>query len=74
MTQSVLDSIAGLGDVRRKKLLRHFGSVKRIREASLEDLYDVQGLPKGVAEAVYDAMHLGAEARESPHGDRRAAS
>jgi excinuclease ABC subunit C len=74
MTQSVLDSIAGLGEVRRKKLLRHFGSVKRIREASLEDLYEVQGIPKGVAEAVYDALHLGSDDRENPHDHRRAAS
>ena len=63
MTQSALDNIAGLGEVRRKKLLRHFGSVKRIREASLEDLYEVRGLPKSVAEAVHEALHLGGTGR-----------
>jgi excinuclease ABC subunit C len=72
MTQSALDSIAGLGEVRRKKLLRHFGSVKRIREASLEDLYEVQGVPKGVAEAVFEALHLNAENRGVRHNDRAA--
>ncbi len=58
MTQSALDNIAGLGEVRRKKLLRHFGSVKRVREASLDELYEVQGVPKAVAEAVFEALHL----------------
>ena len=58
MTQSALDNIAGLGEVRRKRLLRQFGSLKRIRAASLEDLYEVKGVPKTVAEAVYEALHL----------------
>ena len=58
MTQSALDNIAGLGEVRRKRLLRHFGSLKRIRAASLEDLYEVRGVPRAVAEAVYEALHL----------------
>jgi excinuclease ABC subunit C len=57
MTQSALDGIRGLGEVRRKKLLKHFGSVKRVREASLEDLRAVPGLPSAVAEAVYDNLH-----------------
>jgi len=70
MTQSALDNIAGLGEVRRKKLLRHFGSVKRIREASLDDLLEIQGIPRGVAEAVYEALHLGG----AHSGDERRAS
>jgi excinuclease ABC subunit C len=73
MTQSALDNIAGLGEVRRKKLLRHFGSVKRIREASLDDLLEVRGIPKGVAEAVYEALHRGSPAT-APSGDERRAS
>jgi excinuclease ABC subunit C len=56
MTRSVLDNIPGLGEVRRKKLLRHFGSVKRIRAASVEELGEVPGIPKGVAEAVHQAL------------------
>ena len=56
MTQSALDGIEGLGEVRRKKLLKHFGSVKRIREAELEDLYAVPGLPRTVAESVHEAV------------------
>lgn len=57
MTRSALDEIPGLGEARRKRLLKHFGSVKRTRQASLDDLYRVPGLPKPVAEAVYEALH-----------------
>ena len=79
MTQSALDHIAGLGEVRRKRLLRHFGSLKRIRAASLDDLYEVKGVPKTVAEAVYEALHLntsGSKDEPGPQGssDERRAS
>ena len=57
MTRSALDGIPGLGDTRRKKLLKHFGSVKKIREASVEELASVQGIPQTVAAAVFDALH-----------------
>ena len=56
MTHSVLDGIPGLGPVRRKTLVRAFGSVKRMREASLEELQAVAGLPNAVAEAVYRGL------------------
>jgi excinuclease ABC subunit C len=78
MTRSALDGIEGLGEVRRKKLMRQFGSVKRIREAALEDLVEVPGLPKKVAEATYAALHT-PEPREErttdhPNSDARKAS
>lgn len=57
MTRSALDGIPGLGETRRKKLLAHFGSVKKVREASLEDLNAVAGIPQTVAEAIYQALH-----------------
>ncbi|MDQ3662626.1 MAG: excinuclease ABC subunit UvrC [Actinomycetota bacterium] len=53
MTRSALDAVPGLGDARRKKLLNHFGSVKRIRGATLEELYEVPGLPHSVADALF---------------------
>jgi excinuclease ABC subunit C len=59
MTKSALDGIPGLGEVRRKRLLRHFGSVKRVREASLEEIEGIEGIPTKVALAVYDALHRG---------------
>lgn len=37
MVHSKLDSIPGIGEKRRNKLLRHFGSLKKIREAEIED-------------------------------------
>ena len=80
MTQSVLDAIPGLGPGRRKRLLRTFGSVKRMREASVEELSAVPGIPLGVAEAVHRALQ-GERAFESARGqassaepDRREAS
>ena len=41
MTQSLLDGVPGLGETRRKALLRHFGSVKRLRAATLEEIAEV---------------------------------
>jgi excinuclease ABC subunit C len=42
--RSVLDDIEGIGPTRRKALLRHFGSLRKIREASLEELATVKGV------------------------------
>ncbi|MFQ9923377.1 MAG: excinuclease ABC subunit UvrC [Beduini sp.] len=44
---SILDEVDGIGEVRKKKLLRKFGSVKKMKEASLEELEEI--LPKEVA-------------------------
>jgi excinuclease ABC subunit C len=77
MTASVLDPVPGLGEVRRKKLLRHFGSVKAMREASIDELAGVPGVPRPVAEAVYLALHpgLGAQSQgDEGQSDRREAS
>lgn len=64
MTRSALDGIPGLGETRRKQLLKHFGSVKRVREASLDELQAVPRLPRAVAEAVHEALR-GDEARRA---------
>lgn len=48
---STLEKIPGIGETRRKQLLRHFKTVKAVREASLEELKKV--LPQNAAEAVY---------------------
>jgi excinuclease ABC subunit C len=47
--RSVLDDIEGIGPVRRRALLRHFGSLKRIREASTDDIAAVKGLNRELA-------------------------
>jgi excinuclease ABC subunit C len=49
---SRLDSIPGVGPTRRKQLLNHFGSIKNIEAASIEELQSVPGLPRTVAEAI----------------------
>jgi excinuclease ABC subunit C len=49
---SQLDSIPGIGPTRRKSLLKHFGSVDKIREATLEELTSAPGMNKAAAESV----------------------
>ena len=51
MLKSSLDDIPGIGEKRKKKLLNHFGSIKRMKEATAEDLHNA-GLPMNVAEEV----------------------
>ena len=57
---SALDDIPGLGEARRKALLRHFGSVKRLRDASVEEIAGLPGFGPRTAEAVVAALHEGA--------------
>nr|WP_317322841.1 excinuclease ABC subunit UvrC [uncultured Flavonifractor sp.] len=52
---SVLDQIPGVGEKRRSDLLRHFKSIKKIREATQAQLAEV--VPKNAAKAVYDYFH-----------------
>ncbi len=56
-----LEAIPGIGPARRKRLLEHFGSSKKISEASLEELKSVTGIPHAVADAVYN--HFQEQAR-----------
>jgi excinuclease ABC subunit C len=55
--QSVLEEIPGVGPGRRKALLRALGSLKRIREASLEEISCVEGCGPAAAKAVWDFFH-----------------
>lgn len=54
--KSSLDKLEGVGPKRREILLRHFGSVKKIREATLEQLSAVDGIPKKLAEKIYQSL------------------
>jgi excinuclease ABC subunit C len=56
MTQSALDEVSGLGTVRRKALLRHFGSLKRLRAASVDEITQVPGIGRHTAQSVADAL------------------
>ncbi|MGG0645323.1 excinuclease ABC subunit C [Bacillus mycoides] len=50
--QSALDDIPGIGDKRKKVLLKHFGSLKKMKEASMSEFVEA-GMPKNVAETIY---------------------
>lgn len=53
---SALDSVPGIGAKRKKALLRRFGSVKAIREASAEELADVSGITKSLAQKIKENL------------------
>jgi excinuclease ABC subunit C len=60
LVASALDEIPGLGAARRTKLLRHFGSLARLRGATREEIAAVPGVPKGLARLVHEKLHSGA--------------
>jgi excinuclease ABC subunit C len=57
MTSSALDGVPGIGPKRRKALIRHFGSVKRLAAADVEQISAVPGVGRHVAEDVWAALH-----------------
>lgn len=52
MKKSELDEIKGIGDVKKKELLKQFGSVKKIKEATIEELTSVKGITKEIAKRI----------------------
>jgi excinuclease ABC subunit C len=54
--RSVLDDIPGVGPKRKKALLRHFGSVARISQATLEELLAVEGMNRAVAARILEGL------------------
>ncbi|MCW2852826.1 MAG: Excinuclease subunit [Nocardioides sp.] len=63
MVESLLDDVPGLGEVRRKTLLKHFGSLKKLRLATVEEIAMVPGIGERTATAIKDAV-----AQASPTG------
>ncbi|MDT0265092.1 excinuclease ABC subunit UvrC [Streptomyces sp. DSM 44915] len=59
-----LDAIPGLGETRKKALLKHFGSVKRLRAATVEEISEVPGIGRKTAETV--AAALAGQAQAAP--------
>jgi len=57
MVESVLDDVPGLGEVRRKTLLRHFGSLKKLRQATVDEVAVLPGFGRRTAEAVVAAVN-----------------
>jgi len=56
---SALDSVSGLGPAKQRQLLRSFGSVKRIREATIEQLQETSGIGPELAQRIHDALGVG---------------
>ncbi len=57
MLKSELDAIPGIGPARRQALIQHFGSIARIRGASVDDIARVKGISKSLAEKIYRHLH-----------------
>jgi len=56
MVESLLDDVPGLGEVRRKTLIKHFGSLKKLRSATVEEIAQVPGIGPATAAAIADAV------------------
>jgi len=54
---SGLETVPGIGPKRRTTLLKHFGSLQRLKEAALDDILAVPGMSRTVAEAVHRGLH-----------------
>ena len=52
VTKSELDNIKGIGEVKKKELLKYFGSVKKIKEASIEELTSIKGITEKLAKKI----------------------
>ena len=55
--KSILDEIPGIGEKRRKALMRRFQSLENIRQASVEELKEADGMNEKAAQSVYDFFH-----------------
>lgn len=64
--QSTLDEIVGIGDKRKEKLMAHFGSVSKIREATVEQLAALPGFNKTIAQNLYNTLHGPSEVISPP--------
>jgi len=65
MTTTALDGVPGLGPGRRSRLLRHYGSLRALQAASVEDLVALPWLPDAVARAVFSHLHTVAGPRRA---------
>jgi excinuclease ABC subunit C len=59
MVESLLDDVPGLGEVRRKTLLRHFGSLRKLRVATIDEIAAVPGIGPRTAVAIKEALDGG---------------
>ncbi|WP_156756462.1 excinuclease ABC subunit UvrC [Actinokineospora pegani] len=68
LTASALDDVPGLGQTRKAVLIKHFGSLKRLRAASVEEIESVPGIGPGTARAVHTALAGGTRDQTAPDG------
>jgi excinuclease ABC subunit C len=63
--QSLLDDIPGIGEKRKKQLLKEFGSIKKMKEATLEEII-AAGIPQNVAKLLLEKIHEDQKAGNNP--------
>jgi len=64
-TQSVLDLIPGVGPARRRALIKYFGSVSAIKEATLDEIASVEGIPESLAEQIWKFFHASSSSKSA---------
>lgn len=64
--QSMLDDIPGIGEKRKRQLLKEFGSIKKMKEAKLEDI-TAAGIPENVARLLLEKLHENQENGQNPN-------
>ena len=57
MLKNALDEIEGIGAVRRKKLIEHFGSPRAVADAGFPELLQVEGINENIAKKIYTFSH-----------------
>ena len=57
MKKSLLDQIGGIGKIRKRSLLNHFGSARAVEAASLDELRSVEGIERSVAKKIHNFFH-----------------
>ena len=55
--RSLLDQIDGIGSIRKKALLNHFGSARAVESASFDEIKSVEGVEEKVAKKIYNFFH-----------------
>jgi excinuclease ABC subunit C len=56
MVESLLDDVPGLGEIRRKTLIKYFGSLKKLRAATAAEIAEVPGIGPSIAGAIVSAL------------------
>ena len=57
ISKSLLDQIDGIGAIRKRALLNHFGSARSVESASLDEIKSVEGVEEKVAKKIYNFFH-----------------